>query len=234
MNSNVNNIDNVITNIFNEFIEMVNSQPFNQNIINNNEPHFDVPYFDELQMDENSETEFYENDVDFQMNQRIRNNSNILRNHFEFSNNYNSNSNSNLNIVNNSNNSNNSNINRNRNINLVNNLNMLNNNVMFSFTNILLDMLNGFENYQEGDLFDDVKITISQDEFDKLNHKKVDENCLKENILNQCSICLDEFKLLDEIVILKCNHIYHNECIGNWLLKCNIKCPSCRKDVRET
>lgn len=42
---------------------------------------------------------------------------------------------------------------------------------------------------------------------------------------DECIICFDE--LIDtEIKKLKCNHIYHNKCINDWLNKKNT-CPIC-------
>ena len=47
---------------------------------------------------------------------------------------------------------------------------------------------------------------------------------------NECCICLQEFISNEEIVELPCNHIYHKQCIEEWL-KVNRNCPSCRIDV---
>lgn len=47
-----------------------------------------------------------------------------------------------------------------------------------------------------------------------------------------CSICLSEF--LDEEIISKlpeCNHIFHKECIREWLMRNHI-CPFCRNDIK--
>ena len=52
----------------------------------------------------------------------------------------------------------------------------------------------------------------------------VDEICL------ECCICLDEIHIEDEI-ILKCNHIFHESCICNLLLYDN-KCPLCKQYIR--
>lgn len=59
--------------------------------------------------------------------------------------------------------------------------------------------------------------------------KKVKESDL-ENLLNECSICLDEYKINDKIMILDCEHIYHKECIKLWLDK-NDNCPICREII---
>ena len=45
-----------------------------------------------------------------------------------------------------------------------------------------------------------------------------------------CTICLEEFKFNEELKKLKCNHIFHKECLEPWLNN-KRKCPICRSDV---
>ena len=52
------------------------------------------------------------------------------------------------------------------------------------------------------------------------------EDLTKEN--NECSICLDNFTNDKEIIILECKHVYHTDCIVQWLNK-DISCPLCRE-----
>ncbi|KAJ3115993.1 hypothetical protein HK098_006726 [Nowakowskiella sp. JEL0407] len=48
-----------------------------------------------------------------------------------------------------------------------------------------------------------------------------------------CSICLETFKLKEEIRKLPhCNHSFHKECIDGWLLEQSCCCPNCRYDMR--
>ena len=42
----------------------------------------------------------------------------------------------------------------------------------------------------------------------------------------ECSICFDEFKDNELLKQLKCTHIFHKECLSQWLLNEN-KCPNC-------
>ena len=42
-----------------------------------------------------------------------------------------------------------------------------------------------------------------------------------------CIICLEDFKNGDKAIILPCIHIFHNECIKNWL-KTQNTCPICK------
>lgn len=43
---------------------------------------------------------------------------------------------------------------------------------------------------------------------------------------NSCSICLDEFKYHDKIIRLKCQHIFHENCLKKWCYT-GEKCPNC-------
>ena len=53
---------------------------------------------------------------------------------------------------------------------------------------------------------------------------------LLDHLLNECVICLDDFKVGDKIFTLPCNHIYHKTCIQPWL-STNSNCPLCRIDI---
>ena len=53
----------------------------------------------------------------------------------------------------------------------------------------------------------------------------------KEDINEQCSICLEEYIENTYKRTLDCNHHFHKKCIDKWLKKCeeeNIHCPICR------
>ncbi|KAJ3125003.1 hypothetical protein HK098_000668 [Nowakowskiella sp. JEL0407] len=48
-----------------------------------------------------------------------------------------------------------------------------------------------------------------------------------------CSICLEALKPRDEVRKLPtCEHVFHKECIDNWLLEQSCCCPNCRFDLR--
>jgi hypothetical protein len=51
---------------------------------------------------------------------------------------------------------------------------------------------------------------------------------LEINDNENCTICLETFKLNDIISILNCNHKYHHDCIRQWTEK-ERSCPLCRK-----
>jgi len=46
----------------------------------------------------------------------------------------------------------------------------------------------------------------------------------------ECVICMIEFVVGDEIRYLPCMHIYHRECIDDWLMR-SFTCPSCMEPV---
>lgn len=60
--------------------------------------------------------------------------------------------------------------------------------------------------------------------------EKIKNNTVDPNILAKgscCSICLDDFDETKDIVYLDCQHIYHTECIIEWINK-DTSCPLCR------
>ena len=85
-----------------------------------------------------------------------------------------------------------------------------------------------FENENNFD-FEDIKITLSEYEFNNLDSVILDESVL---ISKDCSICLDRLQLSNNLIILKCKHIYHKNCIREWFNQ-STKCPICRCEIRE-
>ena len=55
-------------------------------------------------------------------------------------------------------------------------------------------------------------------------------NLNKHNFYNTCVVCLEQFTEKDEVVELKCRHIFHPACIGRWILK-QKNCPTCKEAV---
>ena len=65
---------------------------------------------------------------------------------------------------------------------------------------------------------------------DKQLIKKLSVNKIKDikNLtIKNCSICLENFKNGDNFIALPCIHIFHPECIINWMNTKNI-CPLCK------
>lgn len=44
-----------------------------------------------------------------------------------------------------------------------------------------------------------------------------------------CSICLEQFIVNDKVNKLTCSHIFHKNCLDNWIH--NNNCPLCRKNI---
>ena len=63
----------------------------------------------------------------------------------------------------------------------------------------------------------------------KLPRKKLDENMLPDG-KGECTICIDDVSLGDEVVVLPCKHWFHDECVVLWLKEHNT-CPICRSPV---
>lgn len=98
-------------------------------------------------------------------------------------------------------------------------LHILNN--LNNFMNLIIVPILGVEQ-------EDVKLTITQEELDKIpildfSEIKTDEKT--------CSICLDEFDKESKIRKINCQHLFHSECIDKWLLENNYKCPVCRSSI---
>ena len=82
--------------------------------------------------------------------------------------------------------------------------------------------------------FEDVKITLSEDDFNKFKYTNISNRNISKYKNLQCNICMEEYKNKDTVLTLKCNHIYHKDCIKNWLCNEKTTCPMCRKDTRTT
>ncbi|NBU34170.1 hypothetical protein EB118_04895 [bacterium] len=81
-----------------------------------------------------------------------------------------------------------------------------------------------------GDL-EDVKVTLTPEQFNKLDQLTVGS----ESASDVCNICMDNYTESPSATILpKCKHMFHTECIRNWLCKEKVTCPVCRCDVRES
>jgi len=70
----------------------------------------------------------------------------------------------------------------------------------------------------------------TQDDIDNLPRKKVDEEMLGAEHKAECSICMDEVNIGEEVTVLPCKHWFHHACIGAWLLE-HDTCPHCRQGI---
>ncbi|EDK31529.2 zinc finger, C3HC4 type (RING finger) protein (macronuclear) [Tetrahymena thermophila SB210] len=79
------------------------------------------------------------------------------------------------------------------------------------------------ENQEDGGLSKDIECQQNQE-----NQVQQQQNPIQEE---QCSVCLIEFQESDQIRITICDHIFHSECLLQWL-KSQENCPNCRKDLQ--
>jgi hypothetical protein len=96
---------------------------------------------------------------------------------------------------------------------------------------ILLEETENFNTTQD---FEDVKVTLTQEQFDKLPFEIVNLNNVNTYKKLECNICMDEYQKDDKVIKLSCKHYFHTDCIKNWLCNERVTCPICRKDIRET
>jgi hypothetical protein len=67
----------------------------------------------------------------------------------------------------------------------------------------------------------------SEDALSRLERKKVDDKMLEPEGRVECTICIDEMKKGEDVVILPCKHWFHEQCVVMWLKEHNT-CPICR------
>jgi hypothetical protein len=84
-----------------------------------------------------------------------------------------------------------------------------------------------------------ISYLVLSDEYNRLyiikHEKKLDEYSVQiEYVSDNCSICLNEYTTQDIIRKLNvCSHIYHENCIDEWIGKFNNDtCPMCRANVK--
>jgi len=96
---------------------------------------------------------------------------------------------------------------------------------------ILSDMI---MNSSHANQMDNVKLTVKPEIIEGITRKKFKEyeSNIKE-INTKCTVCQACFEGEDDTRILNCNHVYHTDCIDNWLSNYNYLCPCCRKPAAE-
>jgi hypothetical protein len=73
--------------------------------------------------------------------------------------------------------------------------------------------------------------TIISKLFSKTRTKDIGEYIVEtKNLDYECLICLDEFKQGQQIIMIKCGHLYHKPCIDKWFLK-KKTCPLCDEQL---
>lgn len=72
----------------------------------------------------------------------------------------------------------------------------------------------------------------SEAAIDKLDKKKLDKAMMGDSDKAECTICIDEMHLGDEVTVLPCKHWFHGECVVLWLKEHNT-CPICRTPIEK-
>ncbi|KAI3320051.1 hypothetical protein HD806DRAFT_525035 [Xylariaceae sp. AK1471] len=70
----------------------------------------------------------------------------------------------------------------------------------------------------------------TEDAIASLPKKKLDEEMLGPELKGECTICIDEVRVGDEVIVLPCKHWFHEECASLWLKQHN-SCPVCRAAI---
>ncbi|OIW32538.1 hypothetical protein CONLIGDRAFT_572435, partial [Coniochaeta ligniaria NRRL 30616] len=70
----------------------------------------------------------------------------------------------------------------------------------------------------------------SEDAIAKLPKRKVELEDLGSDGKAECTICIDEMNVGDEVTVLPCKHWFHGECVTLWLKEHNT-CPICRTPI---
>lgn len=61
-------------------------------------------------------------------------------------------------------------------------------------------------------------------------YKKMKRSDVSDDGLEKCTICLSEFEEEEDVRRLPCMHLFHIECVDQWLAT-NKRCPICRVDI---
>ncbi len=70
----------------------------------------------------------------------------------------------------------------------------------------------------------------SPEAISNLPKKKLDEKMLGPELKGECSVCMDDVHVDDEVVVLPCTHWFHEACASAWLSEHNT-CPICRTGI---
>ena len=62
---------------------------------------------------------------------------------------------------------------------------------------------------------------------------KVEEKMMGNDGRAECSVCMENVEVGDEVTMLPCKHWFHGDCVGAWLKEHNT-CPHCRQGIAST
>jgi hypothetical protein len=78
----------------------------------------------------------------------------------------------------------------------------------------------------------DVVLPLTTDAINQLEEKKYSAINI-DNKAVECSICQENYEESSDVIILPCKHLFHKECITQWLRNYHHKCPLCRQPCGE-
>lgn len=82
---------------------------------------------------------------------------------------------------------------------------------------------------QLGEKMGSVSKGLTEEQMNQLERIEVNEENSKEDLL--CSICYDNAKEGDQLNKLPCSHIFHIDCVKEWLAKEKV-CPMCKQEIK--
>ncbi len=78
----------------------------------------------------------------------------------------------------------------------------------------------------------DIELTEKNNANNNANNFQLNNNDIKIKLLTvKCLICLDKTQNCDEYIILKCNHIFHEQCLTELCNGNDVTCPICNKQL---
>jgi hypothetical protein len=92
---------------------------------------------------------------------------------------------------------------------------------LYNLLTFLQNVMNGINPQM-----DDVVVTTDEKSLDKIKTLKITKD-----MNERCTICMDDMKEGEEYYNLTCKHIFHIDCIKEYLLNYNHMCPLCKKDI---
>ena len=118
-----------------------------------------------------------------------------------------------------------------RTLQIQNELNRQSNSIFDELLSLVTDGIS--ENIPNETEFEDVKVTLLPEQFEKLKTHVISEDTLENYKEHRCNICMDNYNVSDTVTELDCSHFFHSSCIEYWLCNEHVTCPICRKDTRE-
>ena len=104
-------------------------------------------------------------------------------------------------------------------------INLRRDNLYNIFSNIFPENIE-FENIEFENIQSYNNTTLDIDKFAKMNEVKY-----KSLNNDRCPICYEDFNINESVIVLDCEHNYHNNCIKKWLCECANTCPLCKNEI---